>query len=134
MIDYINILENNINGVLATIDDNQVKTRVFQYLFAEDKKIYFCTSSEKPVYNQLQKNPQASFCTYTKDYAPVLSISGKVTFEKDGLSSKVKALEKYPGLKEIFGKADNPVFKIFYIEISDIETFDFTSGTKCYSL
>lgn len=134
MIDYLSILEKNLNGVLATLDGDQIKTRVFQYLFGEDNKIYFCTSSDKPVFEQLQKNPNVSFCTYTNDYAPVLSVSGKASFVKDDLDFKIKTLEKYPLIKNIYGSVDNPVFKIFYIEVSDIETFDFTNGTKTYSL
>jgi len=52
MINYAEILKANPNGVLATQDGNKVKTRVFQYLFADGKKVYFCTNSEKPVYKQ----------------------------------------------------------------------------------
>ena len=52
MINYAEILKANPNGVLATQEENKVKTRVFQYLFADGKKVYFCTNSEKPVYKQ----------------------------------------------------------------------------------
>jgi len=83
MINFAEILKANPNGVMATQDGNKVKTRVFQYLFADGKKVYFCTNSEKPVYAQLQKNPNVSFCTYPQNFTPVLSINGKVVFVED---------------------------------------------------
>jgi len=42
MINYSEILKANPCGVLATQDGNKVKTRVFQYLFAEGTNIYKC--------------------------------------------------------------------------------------------
>ena len=39
MIDFLAILKANPNGVLATQEGNKVKTRAFQYLFADEKKI-----------------------------------------------------------------------------------------------
>lgn len=60
MFDYAAVLKENPNGVLATQDGDKVKTRVFQYLFSEGDKVYFCTSNEKPVYNQLKDNAHVS--------------------------------------------------------------------------
>lgn len=45
MIDYTAILKENACGILATQDGQGVRTRVFQYLFADGNKVYFCTSS-----------------------------------------------------------------------------------------
>ena len=133
MIDYTEILAANPNGVLATQDGTGVKTRVFQYLFADGKKIYFCTSSEKPVYRQLIANPGASFCTYAANYNPVLSVNGKVVFVDD-IALKTRALDENPPIKGIYGSADNPVFQLFYIEAEVIETFSFAEGPKSYKL
>ena len=132
MIDYAKILASYPNGVFATQDGSKVKTRVFQYLFAQENKVYFCTSSEKPVYAQLQANPYASFCTYSPDYAPVLSVNGKAIFVDDA-ALKARALDENPGIKEIYGSAENPVFQLFYIDADEIETFDFAQGPKTYS-
>ena len=82
MIDYVGIFKANPSGVLATIDGNSVKTRVFQFLFADGKKLYFCTNSEKPVYAQLRANPNVSFCV-AGDFSPVVSVGGKVSFTDD---------------------------------------------------
>jgi len=131
MINYAEILKANPNGVLATQDGNKVKTRVFQYLFTDGKKVYFCTNSEKPVYKQLQANPYVSFCTYPQNFTPVLSINGKAVFVEDK-ALKARALDENPPIKGIYQTADNPIFKIFYIEAEEVETFSFAEGPKSY--
>ncbi|MCL2375941.1 MAG: pyridoxamine 5'-phosphate oxidase family protein [Defluviitaleaceae bacterium] len=133
MIDYAAILKANPNGVLATQDGQGVKTRVFQYLFADGKRVYFCTNSEKPVFKQLAANPHVSFCTYTADFNPVLSINGKAVFTEDG-ALKLRALDENPLIKHIYGSPDNPIFKIFYIDVKEIETFSIAEGPKSYKL
>lgn len=133
MLNYAEILKENPNGVLATQNDGKVSTRVFQYLFAEGNKVYFSTSSEKPVYKQLQANPYVSFCTYPQNYTPVLSINGKAVFVED-MTLKTRALDEYPLIKGIYKTPDNPVFKIFYIDVEEIETFSFAEGPKQYKL
>ena len=133
MINYAEILGTNPNGVMATQDGNRVKTRVFQYLFTDGKKVYFCTSSEKPVYKQLQANPNVSFCTYPKNFSPVLSVNGKVVFTDD-LKLKKRALDENPPIKNIYQKPDNPVFRLFYIDVEEVETFSFTEGPRTYKV
>ena len=133
MIDYTAVLKTNPNGVLATQDGKNIKTRVFQYLFTENEKIYFCTSSQKPVYEQLKINPNVSFCTYPANFSPVLSINGKAVFVDD-IALKARALDENPPIKSIYNTPDNPVFKIFYIDAKEIETFSFTEGPKNYKL
>lgn len=129
MIDFIKILEKNPNGVLATQDGEKLRTRVFQYLFADGNKVYFCTNSEKPVYSQLQGDSYVSFCTYPADFSVVLSINGKAVFVED-TALKARALDENPPIKELYKTPDNPVFKIFYIDVEQVDTFTFTEGSK----
>jgi uncharacterized pyridoxamine 5'-phosphate oxidase family protein len=133
MINFAEILNANPIGVMATQDGNKVKTRVFQYLFADGKKAYFSTSSEKPVYAQMQANPNVSFCAHTQNFDPVLSISGKAVFVEDN-ALKARALDVNPKLKGMYKSADNPVFKIFYIEVEEVTTFNFAEGLKSYKM
>jgi len=133
MFDYEAVLRANPNGVLATQDGEKVTTRVFQYLFAQGGRVYFCTSSQKPVYDQLQRNPHVSFCTYPQDFSPVLSVNGRAVFVEDA-ALKVRALDENPPIKGIYGAPDNPVFKLFYIDVEEIETFSFAEGPKTYTL
>ena len=133
MIDFRAILKAAPNGVLATQDGQKVKTRVFQFLFADGNKVYFCTSSEKPVYAQLKANPSASFCAHPANFSPVLSINGKAVFVED-MALKARALDENPPIKSIYATPDNPVFKIFYIDVQEVETFSFAEGPKSYTL
>jgi uncharacterized pyridoxamine 5'-phosphate oxidase family protein len=132
MFDYASALKQNPNGVLATRDGDRVKTRVFQYLFSEGNKVYFCTSNEKPVYGQLKASPYVSFCTYPADFASVVSVNGKVTFVND-MSLKARALGENPGIKGIYNTPGNPVFELFYIDPEEVETFSFAEGTRSYT-
>ncbi|MDT8718844.1 pyridoxamine 5'-phosphate oxidase family protein [Clostridium sp. 19966] len=133
MFDYASILKENPNGVLATINEGKLATRVFQYLFNDGDKVYFCTNSQKPVYKQLTENPAASFCTYPKNFTPVVSVNGKVVFVED-LALKTRALEENPGINNIYKNPENPIFKIFYIDTEEVETFSFTEGPKTYTI
>ncbi|MDR2245843.1 MAG: pyridoxamine 5'-phosphate oxidase family protein [Treponema sp.] len=133
MFNFEPILKENPAGVFATQDGAKVKTRVFQFLFADGKKVYFCTNSGKSVYAQLTANPQASFCTCAKDFSLVLSVNGSAVFVED-IGLKTRALEENPGIKEIYKTPDNPVFKIFYLDVETIETFTAAEGPKTYTL
>ena len=129
MIDYEAILRADPNGVLATQDGKEVKTRVFQYLYSIGGKPYFCTGSQKPVYAQLMANPNTSFCTMASDCHSFLSVNGKAVFVED-MALKARALDENPGIKGIYKSPDNPAFKIFYIEVSDVDTFSHAEGPK----
>jgi uncharacterized pyridoxamine 5'-phosphate oxidase family protein len=133
MVNLAEILKANPVGVFATLHGEKIKTRVFQYLFADGRKVYFCTSSDKPVYEQMQSNPNVSFCSYPQDFAPVLSLSGKAVFTEDS-ALKTKALDENPPIKEIYKSPDNPIFKIFYIDVEEYETFSYAEGTKRYKV
>ena len=133
MIDYEAILKQNPNGVLATQCGSEVRTRIFDYLFIEGNKVYFCTSSKKQVYAQIQANPSVSFCTYLPDFDPVLSINGKVVFVED-MALKTRAFDEKPVIKEIYGGPDNPVFVLFYIDIAEVQTFNYKEGPKTYTV
>jgi len=133
MIDYAASLSKNSKGVLATQDGQGVRTRVFDCLFTEGNKAFFCTSSEKSVYAQLQANPNVSFCTYPANFNPVMSIMGKAVFVDD-LAVKTRAFDEKPMLKGRFGAPDSPAFKVFFVDIAEVTTFSIAEGTKSYML
>lgn len=106
---------------------------MFQFLFADGPKVFFCTSKEKDVYKQLTANPNVAFCSYPANFTPVLSISGKSVFVDD-LAVKARALDENPMIKGIYKSPDNPVFAIFYIEVAELSTFSFSEGIQTYKL
>lgn len=133
MIDYQKVLNENPSGVMATIGDGKAKTRVFQYLFADGNRVYFCTSNEKPVYSQIQANPYVSFCTCAADFSPVLSVNGRAVFVDD-LPLKARALDENPSIKDIYHSPGNPSFELFYIDVEEVVTFSFADGPQTYAV
>lgn len=133
MFDYAAALKANPNGVMATQDNGKVKTRVFQYLFSDGNKVYFCTSNEKPVFGQIKANPYVSFCAYPANFSPVVSVNGKAIFVSD-MALKTRALDENPGIKGLYNKPENPTFEIFYIDVEEVDTFSFTEGPKTYTV
>lgn len=133
MFDYAAVLKANPNGVMATLDQGKAKTRVFQYLFSDGNKAYFCTSNEKPVFAQIKANPYVSFCTYPADFAPVVSINGKAVFVGD-MALKTRALDENPGIKGLYSTPENPTFELFYIDVEEVDTFSFAEGPKTYTI
>ena len=129
--DYIGILEEYRNGVLANRNGENLRTQIMTFSFAEGNRAYFCTTNNKPLYAQLLKFPYVSYCTYPEDWEPVLSLNGKVVFVTD-MTVKEQALETNYYAKMNFKDVDNPLLEVFYIDVDEIETFDYT-GTNIYS-
>jgi uncharacterized pyridoxamine 5'-phosphate oxidase family protein len=133
MFDYESALKASPNGVFATRNGDGVGTRVFQFLFADGNKVYFCTSNQKPVYEQISQDPNVSFCTHSDDFSSVVSVNGKVVIVDD-MSLKARALDENPAIKEIYGAPDNPVFTLLYIDVKSVDTFSFTDGANSYAV
>lgn len=129
MIDFSKFLKENLNGIFTTVEDGKPKSRAFQFLFADGKKVYFCTENNKAVFRQIKENPNVSFCAHKADFSYVLSISGKVTFVND-INLKARTLDEYPALKEMFKTPNNPILELFYVDIEEVDTFDFVNGSK----
>ncbi|MFT8872927.1 MAG: pyridoxamine 5'-phosphate oxidase family protein [Sporolactobacillus sp.] len=130
---YLPVLQANPNGVLATRNGEGVSTRYVQFLFAgEGHTVYFCTNVKKSLYEQLCANPHASFCTAAADYQPVVSLRGTVTFSDDP-ALKARALSD-PVIKRTYGTVDNPVLRLFALQIHEFETFSFKEGKQSYQL
>lgn len=115
-------------GVLSTLEDGKLRSRMFQCVGCDGRKFYFCTGTHKPVYEQLQKDPKASFCSFRPNYSHVITVSGPVTFFED-LQMKQDILDKNPAIRGIYKKAENEGFALFYILADDAERFTFAEGT-----
>ena len=129
MIDFSKFLKENLNGIFTTVEDGKPKSRAFQFLFADGKKVYFCTENNKAVFRQIKENPNVSFCVHKPDFSYVLSISGKATFVND-VNLKARTLDEYPALKEMFKTPNNPILELFYVDVEEVDTFDFVNGSK----
>ncbi len=110
---------------LATIGlDDRPKVRPFQFMLEEGGKLYFCTSNQKPVFQEIQKHPYVEFCASGENFS-WLRLSGKVVVSKDrGLKAKIQ--EASPIVKSIYQTPDNPAFEIFYLDGAIATIADFS--------
>jgi uncharacterized pyridoxamine 5'-phosphate oxidase family protein len=129
--EFVPILEKYRNGVLANRNGENLRTQIITFSFAEGNRVYFCTTSDKPMYKQLVAFPSVSYCTFPEDFEPVLSLNGKVVFINDKALME-RALESNYYAKNNFKSVDNPLLKVFCIDVKEIETFSY-EGTKIYS-
>ncbi len=130
---YQAFLTENPNGTMATANHGAASTRIFQVLWAENDKVYFCTSNEKPVYSQMKENPTVSFCTWNPATFESVVLNGKAVFVDD-LAGKTRALDENPPIKGIYEEPTNPVFELLYIDVAQVETFSFTQGGNTIKL
>jgi uncharacterized pyridoxamine 5'-phosphate oxidase family protein len=110
---------------LATIGlDGRPKVRPFQFMLDEGGKLYFCTSNQKPVFKEMQRQPYVEFCASGANFS-WMRLSGKVVFSKD-LKLKARIQESNPVVKSIYKTPDNPAFEIFYLADATATIADFS--------
>ena len=115
MNDVIKFLNENPLIYLATEGlDGNAKVRPILYYFEENNKPYFCTSNKKPMYKELEKNPNCEITTATAEFAWI-RISGKVEFTSNEL------------VKTLYQSGDNPEFEVFTIS-GDATIADFSGN------
>jgi uncharacterized pyridoxamine 5'-phosphate oxidase family protein len=100
---------------LATIGlDDKPKVRPFQFMLEEGGRLYFCTSNQKPVFQEMQKHPYVEFCASGPNFS-WLRLKGKVVFAQD-LGLKAGIQDASPVVKSIYQTPENPAFEIFYLD------------------
>ncbi len=129
MEEYLSFFKQNPNVTLATKNGDGISTRIFQYLWHEGTHVYFCTANNKPVFEQLKKDPNVSFCVWNQQSFESVSVNGKAVFVDD-MAKKERVLTENPMIKQIYKEAANPVFKIFYVDVESVDMFSFAKGKK----
>lgn len=114
MKEIIKFLTENPVQYLATVGiDGKAKCRPFMFCFEKDKKLWFCTSNKKKVYQEMKKNPFIELCIANTSYS-WLRLSGKVIF-KNEIEIKKICFEN-PIVKGQYKVLENPNFEMFYLE------------------
>ena len=111
MEEIIKFLEENKYGSLATCSNGQPYARPFEYGFKTQEGIFFYTSNDKEVYNQIQENPKVCFCATDKGFTYV-QLTGEAKFIEDQ-KLKEMMLKHSENARTIYKTADNPEFKVF---------------------
>ncbi|MDR2813116.1 MAG: pyridoxamine 5'-phosphate oxidase family protein [Prevotellaceae bacterium] len=90
---------------LATADGDSPRVRPFGVLIEVNGKLAFCTSSQKDVYRQMQKNPNVEICSMSPD-GTFYRVSGRVELSNSKEITE-KFIEAMPALASIYaGKED----------------------------
>lgn len=127
MEEVISFFKENPVQFLSTVGlDNKPKVRPFQFMLAQDNKLYFCTSSQKDVYKELEKNPYIQLSACSSAFAWI-RLSGKVVFDNN-IDIKNKIIETNDLVRNIYKTGDNPIFEIFYLENAEAAIADFSGN------
>ena len=125
MNEVLKFLQANPLLYLATVGTNgKAKCRPFMFFFEQEGKLWFCTSNEKQVYRDMQKNPNVEFCAADQS-ATWLRIAGKAIFKND-LAIKEAVLAKSELVRKLFQTADNPTLEVFYLADAHSVISDFS--------
>jgi len=109
----IEFLNQNKFGNLATCNNYKPDTRPFELVFYCDKGMFFYTSSDVDLTNQLITNPNICFCATDSNYNYV-KVSGSVIFSVES-EDKVKILEKSEFAKTIYNDSNIDKMKVFFL-------------------
>lgn len=127
MNEVIKFLNENPIQYLATVGlDGKPKVRPFQYIHEQDGKLYFCTSNQKEVFNELEGCPYVEISTSSPEFKWI-RLSGKVNFST-GIDIKKAIVEKSEIVKMVYKTPDNPTFEIFYLEDAKAVIADFSGN------
>ena len=126
MNDVVKFLEANPVQYLATVGtDGKAKCRPFMFCFEKDGRLWFCTNSQKDVYQDMQKNPYVEVSVASPDYAWI-RLNGKAVLE-DNRAVKEGCMAN-PIVKGQYQTADNPIFEVFYLEDAKAVLADFSGN------
>lgn len=118
---------------LASIDGNQARVRPFSFIMKRKERLYFCTSKNKDVYNQLVKNPNIEISVMGNS-GKWLRIKGKIAFD-ESREAKKQVFEEAPPLLKIYPKGtDDELFVTFYFTEAKATLFSFAEAPKNIAL
>ncbi|MBN2030799.1 pyridoxamine 5'-phosphate oxidase family protein [bacterium] len=114
MNEVIEFLTKNQIQYLATVGlDGKPKVRPFMFKLEDEGKLYFTTSNQNTVYNEMKANPNVEICVTGENYSWI-RLSGKVVFS-DNIEIKARIVESNELVKSIFKTPDNPILELFYL-------------------
>lgn len=109
----IEFINQNKFGNLATCNNDKPDTRPFELAFHCDKGMFFYSSSEDELTNQLKQNPNICFCATDSNYNYV-KVKGSVKFSEDN-DDKSNILEKSKFAKNVFNDSNIDNMKVFFL-------------------
>lgn len=97
---------------LATLEGDQPRVRPFGAVCEIEGKLYFVTSNQKPLYQQMKQNPKVEISSSLD--GEWIRLTGKAVFDTRK-ETKSAMLEANPMLKNMYD-ADDQIMEVFYLE------------------
>lgn len=113
MNEIIGFIERNKYGSLATCNDGKSDIRPFELVFYCSRGMFFYTSSDEDVFEQLNANPYISFCA-TDENLNYVKIAGSVIFS-DSQDDKVKIAANSQFAQKVFPDSNLDAMKVFFL-------------------
>lgn len=113
MNEIITFLEQNKFGSLATCNAGKPDVRPFELVFHSDRGMFFYTSGGENLYEQLNANPNISFCATDQNYN-YAKISGTVSFSSDE-NDKTKIISNSQFAQKAFANSTIDNMKVFFL-------------------
>lgn len=99
---------------LATVGPGgEPKVRPFGFMLEEGGKLYFCTSNQKNVYKEMQRQPRIEICASGENNAWMRIAATAVFVDDRALKARVQDASSL--VKGLYKTPDNPVFEVFYL-------------------
>jgi uncharacterized pyridoxamine 5'-phosphate oxidase family protein len=118
----IDFLTANRVVFLATSDRGEARVRPFQFQFAEQGRLWFCTARGKAVFAQLQADARLEFSCVSQEWV-TLRVKGQAVLDDD-MAVKRRIMDENPPIRAIYGAADNPDFTVFSVDHGSAYLFD----------
>lgn len=118
--------ENPVQYLATTAQDGTPRVRPFMFMLENAGRLYFCTSSQKDVYREIERQPVIELCVSSPSYEWI-RLKGEVEFDDD-LAVKEAVIESSPLVKSIYQTAANPAFEIFYLREASAVMADFSGN------
>lgn len=112
----LDFLSRHKEVAFATSEDNLPKIRIFQIMRQEAATLYFATSAQKAVYQQLRQNPHIEILAM--DGQVSVRCAGKAKFNVDD-DCKQWIYDHNPVLPRLYSSYDKLVYFSFNIEEMD---------------
>ena len=101
-------------------------------MFEEDGKLWFCTSNQKEVYRELQKQSYVELCA-SDGTMSWLRLEGKAAFT-DNLAAKIKVFKIDPLVNGIYNEPANPAFEVFYLKDLKASIHEIGKSPRIYTM
>ena len=122
----IEFLTANTTVFIATSDKGAARVRPFQFQFAQDNRLWFCTSRTKEIFAQLQQDPRLELSCLSPDMT-TLRVKGAVNLDDD-MAIKKRIMESNALVRSIYKTSENPDFTVFSVDHGTAFMFDFSGN------